>query len=180
VGVQSVRNNLRFLREFCADGYTVAGFCRTLPCVPMECGCGPKAVWSVRHWTPIIASSIRGWMRSGTSRSSPLRVRNYGKDATWDRLRGLLFEARLDYPDRPHDPDYRMAAQTLTAASNTLLLDIAEEAVDYLEDAPVPDAADPILLRLARFSREEDERIRGTLNALWSARPRMITAELFR
>ncbi len=34
----SVRNNLAFLREFCAEGYTVAGFCRTLPYVgtPME------------------------------------------------------------------------------------------------------------------------------------------------
>jgi radical SAM superfamily enzyme YgiQ (UPF0313 family) len=33
-----VRNNLTFLREFCSQGYTVAGFCRTRPYVgtPME------------------------------------------------------------------------------------------------------------------------------------------------
>ena len=106
--------------------------------------------------------------------------RNYGKDATWDRLRGLLFEARLDYPDRPHDPDFRIAAQRLTAASNALLLDVAEEAVEHIENAEIPDASDPALMRLARFAREEDERIRGMLSALWTVRPRAVAAELFR
>ena len=180
--IQSVRNNLRFLREFCADGYTVAGFCRTLPYVgtPMEQRmraegrlAGPALEADYRFLDPRLDAL---WDFSLVAFAG----RNYGKDATWDRLRGLLFEARLDYPDRPHDPGYRLAARSLVAASNTLLLDVAEEAVDYLEHAAVPDAADPLLLRLARFAREEDERVRGTLNALWSSRPRMIEAELFR
>ena len=36
--LSSVRNNLTFLRKFCSQGYTVAGFCRTRPYVgtPME------------------------------------------------------------------------------------------------------------------------------------------------
>src|SRR5262249_42903017 len=106
--------------------------------------------------------------------------RNYGKDALWDCLRGLLFEARLDYPDRPHDPEFRIAARTLVAASNRLLLDVAEEAVDHLEHTDVTDGRDPGLMRLARFSREENERIRGMLAAMWNARPRAVAEELFR
>ena len=91
-----------------------------------------------------------------------------------------MFEARLDYPDRPHDPDFRIAAQTLVAASNRLLLDVAEEALDHLEHAEAPDASNPSLIRLARFSREENERVRGMLAAMWNARPRAVAEELFR
>jgi len=52
------------------------------------------------------------------------------------------------------------------------MLDVAEEAVEHIENAEIPDASDPALMRLARFAREEDERIRGMLSALWSMRPR--------
>jgi hypothetical protein len=106
--------------------------------------------------------------------------RNYGKDAMWDRLRGLLFEAQLDHPDRPRDPDFLEAARALTNASNTLLLDVAEEASETIERGDVREVDDPALMRLARFSREENERIRGTMAALWSARPRAVAEELFR
>ncbi len=180
--LSTVRNNLRFLREFCAEGYAVAGFCRTLPYVgtPME--------QRMRAEGRLVGPALEADYRFLDPRLDALwdfsliafAGRNYGKDATWDRLRGLLFEARLDYPDRPHDPDFRIAARTLTAASNTLLLDVAEEAVDHIESADIPDASHPALVRLARFAREEDERIRGTLTALWTARPRAVAAELFR
>ena len=178
----SVRNNLSFLRDFCADGYTAAGFCRTLPYVgtPMEQRmraegrlAGPALEADYRFLDPRLDAL---WDFSLVAFAG----RNYGKDATWDRLRGLLFEARLDYPDRPHDPDFRAAARTLTAASNTLLIDVAEEALDHIERVNAAGASDPALVSLARFAREEDERIRGTLNALWRSRPRAIAAELFR
>jgi radical SAM superfamily enzyme YgiQ (UPF0313 family) len=180
--LSSVRNNLRFLREFCAEGYAVAGFCRTLPYVgtPME--------QQMRAEGRLVGPALEADYRFLDPRLDVLwdfslvafAGRNYGKDATWDRLRGLLFEARLDYPDRPHDPDFRISARTLTAASNTLLLDVAEEALDYSENADVPDASDPALLRLARFARAEDQRIRDTLTALWITRPQAVLAELFR
>jgi anaerobic magnesium-protoporphyrin IX monomethyl ester cyclase len=180
--LESVRNNLLFLRDFCADGYTVAGFCRTLPYVgtPMEQRMraegrltGPALEADYRFLDPRLDAL---WDFSLVAFAD----RNYGKDATWDRLRGLLFEARLDYPHRPHDPEFRRAAQTLATASNTLLLDVAEEAVDFLESASVPDARDPALVGLARFAREEDARVRAMLNALWQTRPRTVEAELFR
>lgn len=180
--MSTVRNNLAFLRSFCSDGYAVAGFCRTLPYVgtPMETRLreegrltGPALEADYRFLDPLLDVM---WDFAVVAFAG----RNYGKDATWDRLRSLLFEARLDYPDRPHDPGFRAAARTLTAASNTLLLDIADEAVAHIEATGCSGADDPILMDLARFAREEDERIRGMLDAMWKTRPRAIEAELFR
>ncbi len=180
--LDSVRNNLSFLREFCAEGYTVAGFCRTLPYVgtPME--------QQMRAEGRLVGPALEADYRFLDPRLDALwdfslvafADRNYGKDATWDRLRGLLFEARLEYPERPYDPDFRQAAQTLTASSNALLLDVAEEAVDLIEALDAHDATDPALVSLARYAREEDERVRRMLNALWQTRRREVTAELFR
>lgn len=180
--LSSVRNNLRFLREFCAGGYAAAGFCRTLPYVgtPME--------QRMRAEGRLVGPALEADYRFLDPRLDALwdfsliafAGRNYGKDATWDRLRGLLFEARLDYPDRPHDPDFRIATRKLTEASNAILLDVAEEAVEHFENTDITAANDPALMRLARFAREEDVRIRGMLAALWAARPRAVEAELFR
>ena len=180
--VATVRNNLRFLREFCAGGYVTAGFCRTLPYVgtPMEQRMraegrltGPALEADYRFLDPRLDTL---WDFS----LAAFAGRNYGKNSLWDRLRGLLFEARLDYPDRPHDAGFLAAARTLVDASNILMLDVAEEALDRIEKMDVPDAADAALIRLARFSREENERIRGMLGAMWNTRPRAIAEELFR
>jgi radical SAM superfamily enzyme YgiQ (UPF0313 family) len=178
----TVRNNLRFLREFCAGGYAVAGFCRTLPYVgtPME--------QRMRAEGRLVGPALEADYRFLDPRLDTLwdfsliafAGRNYGKDAMWDRLRGLLFEAQLDHPDRPRDPDFLAAARALTNASNTLLLDVAEEASEAIEQGDVREVDDPALMRLARFSREENERIRATMVALWSARPRAVAEELFR
>jgi radical SAM superfamily enzyme YgiQ (UPF0313 family) len=180
--ISTVRNNLHFLREFCADGYVTAGFCRTLPYVgtPMEQRMraegrlvGPALQADYRFLDPQLDAL---WDFS----LAAFAGRNYGKNALWDLLRELLFEARLDYPDRPRNPDFLAAARTLAAASNSLLIDVAEEALDRIESMDHPDAADPALIRLARLSREENEHMRGMLMAMWSARPRAVAEELFR
>lgn len=180
--VSTVRNNLHFLREFCAEGYVAAGFCRTLPYVgtPME--------QRMRAEGRLVGPALKADYRFLDLRLDALwdfslaafAGRNYGKNALWDLLRGLLFEARLDYPDRPHDAEFLAAARTLAAASNSLLIDVVEEALDHIESMENPDAGDPTLVRLARLSREENERIRGMLAAMWSARPRAVAEELFR
>lgn len=179
--VEQVRNNLQFLREFCAGGYTVAGFCRTLPYVgtPMERKMrdegrltGPALEADYTFLDPRLDAL---WDFSLVAFAG----RNYGKDATWDRLRTLLFEARLDYP-RPRDEDYLAAGQRLAATSNRLLLDIAEEALDRIEGMETPSADDPALIDLAIFARQQNEQVSATLNALWNARPSAIESELFR
>lgn len=178
----TVRNNLRFLREFCDGGYTVAGFCRTLPYVgtPME--------QQMRAEGRLVGPALEADYHFLDPRLDVLwdfslvafAGRNYGKDAIWDLLRGLLFEARLDFPDRPYDPDFLSAARTLTNASNTALIDVAEQALEYIEQAEAPRASDSGLMRLARFAREENERIRGVMLALRKSRPREVMGELFR
>jgi anaerobic magnesium-protoporphyrin IX monomethyl ester cyclase len=180
--VKTVRNNLHFLREFCAGGYVAAGFCRTLPYVgtPME--------QRMRSEGRLVGPALEADYKFLDPRLDALwdfalaafAGRNYGKNAVWDRLRGLLFEARLDYPDRPHDPDFLAGARTLADASNSLMIEVAEEALDRIESMEAPNAGDPALIRLARLSREENERIRGMLMAMWNARPRLVAEELFR
>jgi len=86
----------------------------------------------------------------------------------------------LACPDRPYDPEFLTGARTLADASNSLMIDVAEEALDRIESTETPDACDPALVRLARLSREENERIRGMISALWSAHPRLIDQALFR
>ncbi len=65
------------------------------------------------------------------------------------------------------DPDFRESAQSLTVASNDLLLDVAEEALEHLEHSTSPSAGSPELMRLAQFAREQNERISETISALW-------------
>lgn len=176
----TVRNNLRFLREFCTGGYAAAGFCRALPYAgtPME--------KRMRVEGRLEGAAFQADYRFLDQRLDTLwdfslvafAGRNYGKNAVWDLLRGLLFEARLDFPDRPHDPGFLATARTLTEASNNLMLDIAEEALDRIERMEKPELDDPALLRLARLSREENERIRDMVSALWNARPQQADEEL--
>ncbi len=178
--LSSLRNNLRFLREFCSGGYAVAGFCRTLPYV------GTVMERRMRAEGRLVGPALEADYRFLDPRLDvfwdfslvAFAGRNYGKDATSDRLRGLLFEARLDYPDRPHDPGFLAAARTLAEASNTLLLDVAEECLDLIERENIPDASHPALINLAQFAREENERLRGVLNAMWNAHFRGMAADL--
>ncbi|HVE71750.1 MAG TPA: radical SAM protein, partial [Thermoanaerobaculia bacterium] len=179
--VQQVRNNLQFLREFCDGGYTVAGFCRTLPYVgtPMERKMrdegrltGPALEADYTFLDPRLDAL---WDFSLVAFAG----RNYGKDATWDHLRTMLFEARLDCP-RPRDEDFLKAGQRLAATSNRLLLEITEEALERIEAMEHPTASDPHLIELARFARQQNEQVAATLNALWTTRPSAIEAELFR
>lgn len=180
--LEIVRNNLRFLREFCFGGYVAAGFCRTLPYVgtPME----QKMRAEGRLSGPALDADYRFndprldvlWDFALVAFSG----RNYGQDATWDRLRGLLFEARLDFPDQPHDPGFLEAARKVADASNTLLIDVAEEALDYVSASESAAVSDPTLMNLARYARSEDGRVRSALTALWTTRPRAIESKLFR
>ena len=178
----SVRNNLRFLQKFCSEGYTVAGFCRAIPYVgtPMEQRMraegrltGPALEADYHFLDPRLDTF---WDFSLVAFAG----RNYGKNATWNGLRSLLFEARLDYPDLPYDRGFRKAAQTLAATSNELLYYVIQEGLDLIEDENILDVSNAKLVSLASYAREEDERIRGMLYALWNSRPRLVGAELFR
>ena len=177
--MNTVKNNLRFLREFTAGGYAMAGFGRTLPYVgtPMEQRlraegrlAGPALEADYKFLDPRLDVL---WDFAIVAFAG----RNHGASTTtWDRLRTLLFEARLSLPDRPRDPDFIEAVQLLAEASNNLMIDTAEEAVALIEAIGEPTIEDPRLIELARTARAQDARISRMLDALWGLRPRFRSA----
>jgi anaerobic magnesium-protoporphyrin IX monomethyl ester cyclase len=166
--IKSVRNNLAFLREFCAGGYTTAGFCRTLPYV------GTAMERRMRDEGRLFGPALEADYRFQDSRLDTLwdfslaafSGRNHGQNATWDILRAVLFEARLELNGRPHDKEYRSAVQALVHASNELLIDITGQAIDHIEATRDATAGDTYLVQIARLAREEDLRLRKDLSVL--------------
>jgi len=115
--VNQVRNNINFLREFCEGGYTVAGFCRTLPYVgtPMERKMreegrltGPALEADYTFLDPRLDAL---WDFSLVAFAG----RNYGKEATWDRLLLDIAEEALD----------RLETMDTPTASDPALVELA-------------------------------------------------------
>jgi hypothetical protein len=161
----TARNNMEFVREFTKDGWAVAGFCRTLPYVgtPIE-----------RHLRD--EGRLEGTALDAEYRFLDQRVdllwnfclmafegRNFGTNATWNVLRGLLFDTHLDMPGRPRNPHRDAAARALVQASNGIMLDVLENALDLIEGGNATKLEDPDLLELARLARTEDCSIRRQL-----------------
>jgi len=161
----SARGNATFLRDFTADGWVVAGFCRTLPYVgtPME--------QRLREEGRLVGPALDAEYRFLDPRVDLLwdfclmafEGRNYGRNATWNLLRGLLFDTHLDLPGRERDLGRHEAARALTQASNGVMIDVLEAALDLIEDGDATTVHDPELLELARLARREDTLIRREL-----------------
>jgi anaerobic magnesium-protoporphyrin IX monomethyl ester cyclase len=167
--ISSVRNNMKFLEEICRGGYVVASYCRTLPYAgtPLEKKMrtegrltGPSLEADYHFMDPALDVF---WDFSLVA----FHDRNYCKDATAELLKGLLFQARLDYPDRPHDPDFQRTVQMLVSASNNILFTTAKEGLDFIENEKISDLNNPELINLARFARQQDMQVRGVFNSLW-------------
>lgn len=166
--LQTARTNMKFLRRFTQDGWAVAGFCRTLPYVgtPME--------KRLREEGRLIGSSLEADYRFLDTRVDLLwdfclmafEGRNFGKHATWNVLRGLLFDTHLDMPGRRRDPDRDAAAHSLVQSSNGVMLDVLEGAIDLIESGEAKTLEHQELLHLARFARAEDQTIRRQLAAM--------------
>lgn len=164
----TARNNLQFLRRFTEDGWTVAGFCRTLPYVG----------------TPIERRLREDGRLSGAALDAEYRFldpsidllwdfclmafegRNFGANPTWNVLRGLLFDTHLDLPGRPRDPIRHEASRLLVQASNGALLDVLEAALDLIATGSAQSLRDPDLVALAGLAREEDVHVRRQIAAM--------------
>jgi anaerobic magnesium-protoporphyrin IX monomethyl ester cyclase len=163
--IGSVRGSSAFLRDFTADGWTVAGFCRTLPYVgtPME--------RRLREEGRLIGPSLEADYQFLDPRLDLLwdfsqvafEGRNFGPHATWNLLRGLLFDTHFDLPGHRRDPARDEAARAIVRASNTVMLDVLDAALDLIEDNTVTTLEDADLLDLARVARSEDRDIRRQL-----------------
>ena len=166
--LETARNNLEFMRRFTEDGWAVAGFCRTLPYV------GTPIERRLRAEGRLVGSALDAEYRFLDPRVDLLwdfclmafEGRNFGADATWNVLRGFLFDTHLDLPDRPRDCGLDSAARALVQASNGVMLDVLENALDLIEAGQATEREDPQLLDLARLARSEDAQIRRQLAAM--------------
>ncbi|HRI39933.1 MAG TPA: radical SAM protein, partial [Nitrospira sp.] len=166
--LQTARNNMEFLRLFTEDGWAVAGFCRTLPYV------GTPIERRLREEGRLNGSSLEAEYRFLDTRVDLLwdfclmafEGRNFGTHATWNVLRGLLFDTHLDMPGRPRNPDRDAAARMLVQASNGVMLDVLENAIDLIDSGEARALAHRELVNLARFARTEDQSIRRQLMAM--------------
>ena len=167
----TARNNANFLRQFTADGWAAAGFCRTLPYV------GTPIEKRLRDEGRLVGPALDAEYRFIDPRVDLLwdfclmafEGRNFGKNAAWNTLRGLLFDTHLDMPGRRRNPRWVASARALVQASNGLMLDVLEAAIDLIEagDARLLDDAE--LLALAKLARREDVRVRRQLADMKSA-----------
>jgi anaerobic magnesium-protoporphyrin IX monomethyl ester cyclase len=166
--IKSVRQNLQFLRDFTDDGMAPAGFCRMLPYA------GTPVETRLRNEGRLGPNDLTASYRFLDSRLDVLwdwavptfHERNHDARGSWNLLGLLLFEARLDLPDRRKDPMYLAMLEGLSALSSGLLVDTVEQALDHIEAHPDIESEDPFLLRLAEFHQREDARIRHDLQAL--------------
>lgn len=166
--LQTARNNMKFLRTFTEDGWAVAGFCRTLPYV------GTPIEKRLREEGRLNGSSLEAEYRFLDPRVDLLwdfclmafEGRNFGKHATWNVLRGLLFDTHLDMPGHRRDPDRDEAARALVQSSNGVMLDVLESALDLIETGEAKTLQHHELVKLAKFARAEDQSIRRQLTAM--------------
>lgn len=180
--LRSARGNAAFLREFAADGWVTAGFCRTLPYV------GTPIERRLREEGRLVGPALDAEYRFLDPRVDLLwdfcllafEGRNYGRNATWNLLRGLLFETHLDLPGRPRDDDRDAAARALARSSNGVLVDVLDAALDLIEEGAVTEREDPELVDLARFARHEDALVRRQLEELVASGDEVLFEALFR
>lgn len=178
----TARNSMEFVRRFTSDGWTVAGFCRTLPYV------GTPIERRLREEGRLSGSSLDAEYSFLDPRVDLLwnfclmafEGRNFGKQATWNVLRGLLFDTHLDMPGRPRDPDRDAAARALVQASNGVMLDVLEAALDAIESGDATSLDHPDLLESARFARAEDLLIRRQIQDMGRAGSNVLYEALFR
>jgi radical SAM superfamily enzyme YgiQ (UPF0313 family) len=169
----TVRNNLRFLREFAADGATPVSFCRTLPYAgtPLRARLQSEGRLSsvdinadYRFLDPRLDEFYDWLLRTfGERNSSAAGMANL--------LRLLLFEAHLDGCGRSRDDDFFARARKVTAVANRVMLDTVEAALDEFEssDAAEPDAT--LLATLTALHRAEDTRLQRDVALLARVRP---------
>jgi len=166
--LQSVRNNINFLRRFVGDGYTGATFCRMLPYV------GTAAEKRLRDEGRLFEHDLRAdylfldpkldafytWMLD------TFACRNFDSGNTLSWLCSLTFDSHLDLPHRPASPSFRAAVQAVTGANNRTAFDILESGLDYVERTAEPGPDDDFLRMLTEIYHDHDARTRSDIESL--------------
>jgi len=169
----TLRNNISFLRRFAGDGAAVIGFVRLLPYAGTAVHSRLVAEGRLsshqldadyRFMDPRL-DAFYDWMLAA------FHERNHSPSGTFLLLRLLLFETHLNLPGNPVDRALKEHVKALTAVSNRMVLDMLEDAAEYIESLSSVPANDPVLESLCRHSIAENRRIRRDLTVLLSGYP---------
>jgi hypothetical protein len=164
----TVRNNIAFLREFAGDGAAAVSFCRTLPYTGTPLTARLKAEGRLLekdfnvdyYFLDPQLNIFYNWLLN------TLSDRNFSASGTANQLRLLLFEAHINMPDRPVDPEFQQWVWSLTSLANRILLDTIETALDHIEFQNPTITDDSTLETLKMYYAAEDDRLRQDLNIL--------------
>jgi hypothetical protein len=178
--LDTVQNNLDFLRRFAGDGAASVSFCRTLPYAgtPIERRLREEARLDKQDWRAnyrfldVRLDLFYDWGLASFAH------RNHASDGTANLLRVLGFEAALDLPERPRNRALRALVRNLTSLSNGVLLATLESALAHVRTLDpselVPGSGDPALIELARVHARHDARIREDIALLCRRFPHIV------
>lgn len=183
--IATVRNNIAFLERFFGDGWTVAGFCRTLPYAgtPLKRRLEAEGRLLGTAFEPDYnfldpkLDLFYDWMLL------TFRKRNFDNAGLCEVLRALVFEAHLNLPNyRNFQPSDRAHLRSITAQCNGHALYCLSAALDYIETMPLEkiDIRDGYLGRLTAHELAQERQFMAELSTFyWSARaPGPLDAEL--
>ncbi len=168
----TIRNNLKFLREFAGKGEAPCGFCRTLPYagtaiadrLKKEKRLLPGFLAKYNFEDPRL-DTFHTWLYQVFNR------RNNDPGGTRNLLSVLLFEAKVNLPKYPYSQLNEVVLRSLISISNTVMIDTVEIALDYFESKKEPPFLDdPFLEELHQHHEEEDLRIHQDINRWCNSR----------
>jgi radical SAM superfamily enzyme YgiQ (UPF0313 family) len=176
--ITTVRNNIAFLDRFVGDGWTVAGFCRTLPYAgtPLKRQLEAEGRLLGNAFEPDYnfldpkLDLFYDWMLL------TFRVRNFDNAGLVEVLRSLVFEAHLNLPDfRNFQQVDRARLHSITAQCNGHALYCLGAALDYIEATPIEeiDIRHGYLGRLTAHELSQERQLTAEVSAFyWAARAR--------
>jgi hypothetical protein len=172
----SVRNNIAFLDRFVGDGWSVAGFCRTLPYAgtPLKRQLEEEGRLLGTPFEPDYnfldpkLDAFYNWMLL------TFRERNFDNAGLVEVLRALMFEAQLNLPGfRNFRAADRARLQSITSRCNGHALYCLTAALDYIEATPLDriDIRTGYLARLTAHELEQERVLKDEARQFyWSTR----------
>ena len=170
-----VRNNIAFLDRYVGDGWTVAGFCRTLPYAgtPLKTQLETEGRMLGTPFEPdynFLDSRLDrfyDWMLL------TFYERNFTNSGLNEVLRRLNFDARLKLPNRrKFGPSERATVQRITAECNGHALYCLRSALDYIEATPLDeiDIKGGYLAKLTTHEKTQERRLLAEVGAVDAGR----------
>ena len=173
-----VRNNIAFLDRFVGDGWTVAGFCRTLPYAgtPLKRQLEAEGRMIGTPFEPDYnfldpkLDLFYDWMLL------TFRHRNFDNSGLCEVLRSLVFEAHLNLPDfRNFQSSDRAHLHSITAQCNGHAFYCLGAALEYIEATPLEkiNIRQGYLARLTAHELAQERQLLAEVSAFyWAARAR--------